>query len=133
MALNDVLTQALKEALLKHREGEVALWSLICAGHPGSNSGTFQIDNLAGAMAKELSVVLKGELEPSQEHTAISMVLPCEPPDMEPLDGIGSGMDSPATCIGLTNAGNPCQKKPQGNSMFCAWHQPKPTASSGNE
>lgn len=124
LALNDVLTQAIKEALLKHRDGEVALWNLICAGHPGSNSGTFQIDNLAGAMAKELSVVLKGELEPSQEHTAISMVLPCEPPDVEPLDG--------ASCSALTMAGKPCKLKPW-RAGLCSKHYPKPTASSGNE
>lgn len=125
LALQDVLARAVKEELLKDRGGEKSIYGGVIKAYPGSGAGPFDIDKLSAAVAEGLARVLKGNLEPEQEHTAISMVLPCEPPDMEPLD---YGMELPPTCVGTTSAGKPCQKSPSGDSLFCAWHQPKPTA-----
>lgn len=87
--IQDVLKQGLREAFLKDRIRDCSLWTLIVAGDPSSNSGPFQIETITSTIAEELAEVLKGHLDPENEHTAVGMVLPSEvdPEDIPTWDG----------------------------------------------
>jgi hypothetical protein len=125
MALQDTLALALREALLKPRKGDVSIWSLISAGDPTSNSGTFEIGNLTASVAEEMADALSGKVDWHQTEGAVTTVAPIEPPDVEPLDLPPAKPARPNTRCAAKYGRGQCKQMAIPGSKHCRKHQPK--------